>query len=109
MSVTRIAEKAGVSIATVSRVLNNSRRVNPESAELVRRAVEELKLPPPTARRKSRTKGTERQYTIAVVSLGQNYRTWFEVPVIAEVVAEITRAAQDAQMGVLMTEMINPK
>jgi LacI family transcriptional regulator len=110
MSVTRIAEKAGVSIATVSRVLNNSRPVNPKLAELVHRAMEELNLPSKPPRRRGRAKaGDSRHLTIAIVSIGQAYRGWFEVPVIASVVAEITRAAQDHHMGVLITEMPNPQ
>src|SRR5687768_10473726 len=110
MSVTRIAEKAGVSIATVSRVLNNSRPVNPELAELVHRAMRELQLPPRQVRRRNRSKAGDRKHqTIAIVSIGQAYRGWFEVPVIAGVVAEITRAAQDHDLGVLITEMPNPQ
>ena len=108
MSVSRIAEKAGVSIATVSRVINNSRPVNPKMAELVRKAMEELQLPPRQIRRRNRIKATDRHTTIAIVSLGASYRGWFEIPVIAGVVAELTRTAQDQQMGVLMTEMPDP-
>ena len=108
MSVTRIAEKAGVSIATVSRVLNNSRPVNPKIAEMVRRAMEELQLPPRSIRRRSRSRAGDRNSTIAIVSVGQEYRDWFEVPVIASVVAELTRAAQELHMGVLMAEMPDP-
>ena len=107
MSVARIAEKAGVSIATVSRVINNSRRVNPQVAEQVRRAMEELQLPTRQIRRRSRGR-SDRNPTIAIVSIGQGYRDWFEVPVIAGVVGELTRAAQDLHMGVLMAEMPDP-
>lgn len=106
MSVTLIAKKAGVSIATVSRVLNNSRRVNPESAELVRKAVEELNLPPFKGR-KRRSVQPEKSTTIAIVSLGQRYVDWFGIPVMASVVAELTRAAESMHHGVLITEMMN--
>jgi LacI family transcriptional regulator len=103
MSVSKIAEKAGVSIATVSRVMNNSRPVNPEMAELVRNAMKELQL---TAKpRRARSKSTDRHTTVAIVSLGQSYRGWFELPVIAGVVGELTRAAQEQHMGILMAEM----
>lgn len=109
MSVTRIAQKAGVSIATVSRVLNNSRPVNPKLAEMVHKAVEELQLPVRQVRRRSRARAESKHATIAIVSIGQGYRDWFEMPVIASVVAELTRAAQDQQMGVLITEMPDPQ
>ena len=114
MSVTLIAEKAGVSIATVSRVLNKSRPVNPEMAKLVHQAIEELQLPPRQVRKRlrprsrTRARTAESQSTIAIVSLGQFYRAWFEVPVIANIVAELSRASQEAHIGVLMTEMIDP-
>src|SRR5689334_10402503 len=99
MSVTRIAERAGVSIATVSRVLNNSRPVNPRIAEQVRKAMEELNLTPRPIRRRKNSVAADKHTTIAIVSIGQGYRDWFEVPVMAGVVAELTRAAQDQQLG----------
>ena len=110
MSVSRIAAKAGVSIATVSRVLNNSRPVNPKLAEMVRKAAEELQLPTRQVRRRNKSRGSDSNHaTIAIVSVGQAYRGWFELPVIAGVVAELTRAAQDHHMGVLITEMPDPQ
>src|SRR5438874_607911 len=111
MSVSKIAHKAGVSIATVSRVLNNSRPVNPEMAELVRKAVQELQLPPgQPRRRRTRGRGDDGEATTAaIVTLGQSYREWFQLPVLASVVAQLTRAAQDARMGVLITEMPDPR
>jgi DNA-binding LacI/PurR family transcriptional regulator len=88
--------------------LNNSRPVNPKLAEMVRKAMEELQLPARQVRRRHRSKSDSKPATIAIVSVGQGYRGWFEVPVIAGVVAELTRAAQDHHMGVLITEMPNP-
>ncbi|MFT3789366.1 MAG: LacI family DNA-binding transcriptional regulator [Tepidisphaeraceae bacterium] len=107
MSVTLIAQKAGVSIATVSRVLNNSRPVSPQIAEAVRKAAEELNLPvrPP---RKRRVSSTERPLTVAIASIGQTYRGWFDVPVIASVVAELTRSAQELNITVQINELTDP-
>jgi DNA-binding LacI/PurR family transcriptional regulator len=107
VSVTQIAARAGVSIATVSRVLNNTRRVNPEIAEQVRKAMTDLRYAPRPGRRKNRASATAAK-RIAVVSLGGPYRDWFDMPVMASVVAEITRAAQADHLGVLMTEMTDP-
>lgn len=107
MSVTLIAEKAGVSIATVSRVLNNSRPVKPEIADAVRRAAQELNLPVRPPRRRREQKGRQAT-TIAIVSIGQSYRGWFDLPIIASVVAEVSRAAQDADMGVFISEVSDP-
>ncbi|MGN6370765.1 MAG: LacI family DNA-binding transcriptional regulator [Phycisphaerae bacterium] len=112
MTVTRIAEKAGVSIATVSRVLNNSRPVDPAIVERVHKAAEQLGMTGAALLRR-RGRIADRQVmtptTIAIVTLGQRYREWFELPVIAAVVAELNRAAQEMQVGVMMAEMPNPE
>jgi DNA-binding LacI/PurR family transcriptional regulator len=108
VSVTQIAARAGVSIATVSRVLNNTRRVNPDIAEQVRKAMTDLRYSPRLPRKKNRANETDRK-RIAIVSLGGPYRDWFDMPVMASVVAEITRAAQADHLGVLMTEMPDPQ
>ena len=83
MTVTRIAEKAGVSIATVSRVLNNSRPVDPAIVERVHKAAEQLGMTGSALLRR-RGRIADRQVlsptTIAVVTLGQRYREWFEKP-----------------------------
>ena len=54
VTVRAIAAQTGVSIATVSRVLNDQTNVAPETRELVRRAAEQLSAqaagPRPTAR-----------------------------------------------------------
>jgi LacI family transcriptional regulator len=50
VTVRDIAARTGVSIATVSRVLNGHAHVAPQTRELVRRAVEELSARPPTLR-----------------------------------------------------------
>lgn len=108
MSVTRIAEKAGVSVATVSQVLNNSRNVNPKLVEQVRRAAEELQLPLRPPRRRSRARSSDGRMTLAIMSLGQEYRGWFEMPVIASVVAELTRAAREQECDVMISEVRDP-
>ena len=108
VSVTQIAARAGVSIATVSRVLNNNRRVNPNLVEQVRKAMTELRYSPRPLRRRNKPAAAERK-TIAIVSLGGPYREWFDMPVMASVVAEISRAAQQDGLGVLMAEMPDPQ
>lgn len=110
MSVVQIASRAGVSIATVSRVLNNSRRVNPKLVDQVHRAMQELNFTPSQIVRRSAARRLEEQTsTIAILSLGQQYRGWFEVPVMAAVVAEITRVANNQHIGTLMSEMPDPR
>jgi DNA-binding LacI/PurR family transcriptional regulator len=46
MNITAVAERARVSTATVSRVINGTARVNPETAERVREAIEQLNFYP---------------------------------------------------------------
>ncbi len=108
MSVVQIAKRAGVSIATVSRVMNNSRPVRPEVADAVRRAAAELQMTLRPTRKRSKPSG-KRISNIAIVSLGHSYRTWFQVPIIASVVAELTQSAQSQEIGVLIAEMLDPK
>jgi DNA-binding LacI/PurR family transcriptional regulator len=109
-TITKIAEQAGVSIATVSRVLNNSRRVTPELVERVQQAMQAMNLPALPERRRPRTRASStRNATIALVAIGQGYQDWFGVPVIASIVAELTRAAQDQGLGVLMADMPDPQ
>jgi DNA-binding LacI/PurR family transcriptional regulator len=48
MNITAVAKRARVSIATVSRVMNGTANVNPETAERVREAVEALNFYPDT-------------------------------------------------------------
>ncbi len=53
-----VAERAGVSIATVSHVINGTRRVSPETAKRVRQAMEELDYHPNAVARSLRTRRT---------------------------------------------------
>ena len=48
MTITAVARRAGVSIATVSRVINGSSKVSPQTAEQVREAIEALGFYPDT-------------------------------------------------------------
>ena len=111
MSIARIAKHAGVSISTVSRVMTNSRTVQPEVEKKVRQAIAELNLPVRQVRRREKRleDAKQKSITIAIITLIQEYRVWFGDSVIASVVAELSRAAADQHMGVLMAEMPDPK
>jgi LacI family transcriptional regulator len=78
VSVVQIAELAGVSIATVSRVMNNNPRVNPQIADKVRAAMGELgiSMGPPRNRAIFSNLGSSadrRLRTIALIAIGQQY------------------------------------
>ncbi|MBC7093152.1 LacI family DNA-binding transcriptional regulator [Candidatus Bipolaricaulota bacterium] len=53
-----VAERAGVSVATVSHVINGTRKVAPDTAERVRRAMEELDYQPNAVAQSLRTRTT---------------------------------------------------
>lgn len=64
LTIRDVAKKAGVGVATVSRVMNNSGQVSPQMRELVRAAITEMGyVPNPTARRLS----LGRTFTIGVI------------------------------------------
>jgi DNA-binding LacI/PurR family transcriptional regulator len=109
MSVVKIAKQAGVSIATVSRVLTNSRYVQPQTADKVRSAMEELGLTDRQNRRSERRLGSVLEVkNVGVISVGREYRSWFVDPVVAAMVAELTRAASARRIGVVLGEMPDP-
>jgi LacI family transcriptional regulator len=110
MSVFDVAARAGVSIATVSRVLNNSRRVNPDIADQVRKAVAELNYFPQRVRRRSKpdSDGEVQTGSLAVIALGTGNREWFEMPVMAATIAAISRVSEQQHLAPLVTEMPDP-
>ncbi len=95
MSVVAIAERAGVSIATVSRVLNNNPRVNPETAQLIRNIAGELKYEISKSRRGPRPgKRAEKSVQrFGILSVGQSTESWLKFPVYSDVITSITRRA----------------
>jgi LacI family transcriptional regulator len=110
MSITRVAKHAGVSIATVSRVLNHSPSVKPETARQVWRSIQALQYQKSVtaktpAAEKRMVKGTGK---IAILTVGQPRADWLSIPVMAEVVSSITQAAQAHNVGVLLEEMPDP-
>lgn len=65
MNIYEIAEKAGVSIATVSRVINNNPNVRPETREKVERVLKEMNYTPNAIARSLAVKATK---TIGVLT-----------------------------------------
>src|SRR5213075_2234786 len=93
MALMDVANHAGVSIATVSRVLNNEPGVRPETIEQVQRALRAAAYDPAAVRRGPRPGKRDGKTTqsIAVLVLGQTQEEWFRLPVFAAVVAGINR------------------
>ncbi len=67
MSITEVSKRAGVSIATVSRVINKNLQVAPDTAAAVWRAIEELGYTPPPRHRRLRGRPRQGERTRGVV------------------------------------------
>jgi DNA-binding LacI/PurR family transcriptional regulator len=107
MSVTRIAKIAGVSVATVSRVLNNHPTVRPETAEQVRRVIEDLRYRVPAVRRGPRNgrRGAWRTGNIAVLAAGELDHTDFRIPLFAAALSGVLEAARSMELNVLIDDV----
>lgn len=110
MALVDVAKRAGVSIATVSRVLNNEPGVRPETIKHVQRALRAAAYDPGAVRRGPRTGKRDGRKTesIAVLVLGQTQEQWFRVPVFSAVVAGINRAANERDLQVRIDHVLDP-
>jgi DNA-binding LacI/PurR family transcriptional regulator len=93
-----VAELAGVSRATVSRVVNGSPKVRPEARRAVEAAVAELRYVP---NRMARSLVTRRTDTIALV-LSESDTQVFSDPFFARVVRELSAALADTEMNLVL-------
>jgi DNA-binding LacI/PurR family transcriptional regulator len=111
MSIVQIAKRAGVSTATVSRVLNDRPGVRDEVKSQVRAAVQELNYVVPLTKRgpkpgNIRKPREERAVgTLAVVVVANNQKDLFGMPVIASAFGGIMRSAIQNNFKVLIEEM----
>jgi LacI family transcriptional regulator len=110
MSVAEIARIAGVSVATVSRVLNNHPRVRPETAQQVRRVLDDLGYVRPVIRRGPRLgrRNGPTTGTIAVLALGDPEHARFRLPLFAGVLGGIVRAAREQELNTLVDTVGTP-
>jgi len=79
-----VAKKAGVSIATVSRVINNNYNVSPEIKEKVLRAIEELNYYPNSVARSLKNDSMTHTIGFLVSDISNNYFT-----IMAKAVEEV--------------------
>jgi len=88
-----IADEAGVSIATVSNVVNgNMSRVSPENAERIRRIIKKRRYVPNSS---ARTLAAKSSQIIAGILLGGRGDNMLSDPYSAEFFGELVRAVQD--------------
>jgi DNA-binding LacI/PurR family transcriptional regulator len=93
-----VAVLAGVSRATVSRVVNDSPRVSPEAREAVRSAVAELRYVP---NRMARSLVTRRTDTIALV-LNEPSTQVFSDPFFASIVRGVSASLADTDLTLVL-------
>ncbi|MGY1779188.1 LacI family DNA-binding transcriptional regulator [Geodermatophilus sp. SYSU D01036] len=93
-----VAQLAGVSRATVSRVVNGSPKVRPEARRAVEEAVAQLRYVPNPAARSLVTRRTD---TIALVLSESNVQV-FSDPFFARIVRELSGALADTEMNLVL-------
>src|SRR5215468_2522858 len=110
MALVDVAKRAGVSVATVSRVLNNEPGVRRETINHVQRALRAVSYDPAAVRRGPRSGKRDGRKTqnIAVLVLGQTQEEWFRRPVFSAVVGGINRAANERDVQVLIDHVLDP-
>jgi LacI family repressor for deo operon, udp, cdd, tsx, nupC, and nupG len=114
MSIVAVAKRAGVSVATVSRVLNESTSVRAETSKQVQSAMRELGYKPPKVRRGPK-RGSRRivqsafaKRQVAVLTVGA-FQQWLGLPVMASVVAGVMRACKEQDVRAILDEMPDPE
>jgi LacI family transcriptional regulator len=112
MSISEIARRAGVSMATVSRVLNDTANVAASTRRQVESAVQELNYVVPSVRRgpkpgtPRKAKVAERTRQLAVVGIGRT-ADWLQLPVMSAALGGVSRAASSLGMRVILDDMID--
>lgn len=94
-SLTDVAKRAEVSIATVSRVINNSDKVVPETRRIVEKAMEELGYQPNRVARRLRQRGGKRHLLGLIIPDIQN-------PFFAELSRGVEDVAYANQFAVML-------
>src|ERR1700722_15310287 len=112
MSIVKIAHHAGVSTATVARVLNNFPHVGAETARQVRASAEALNYTIPTSKRPrgrgvGRPRNSQRRTNaITILTVGQT-RDWLQLPVMAATVAGISRGGREHGLRLMLDEQLD--
>src|SRR4051794_31420899 len=105
MSIVEVAKIAGVSTATVSRVLNGLPGVRAETVAQVQAAVAQLSYTPQRVHKRRRRTAKVRLQTgnIAAITVGHD-PSWLALPVLASVVGGLQRGAQVHELRLLLGE-----
>jgi LacI family transcriptional regulator len=108
MSIAKVAERAGVSPATVSLVINNKSSVAPATAEAVRAIIEEIGYePPPLERRQGRRAVREAAQRVGVVAMMPG--NWLSSPVYGDVLHGLETTARAVDASILLHHVPDPE
>ncbi|HEX3358911.1 MAG TPA: LacI family DNA-binding transcriptional regulator [Tepidisphaeraceae bacterium] len=104
MSIIQVAEVAGVSKSTVSRVINQSPAVAPEATKAVHEAMQRLGYSPPLRRRgpKPMSRRGIRTGNIALLVMGLRPADLYRLPVFPSLLHGIERALAEQQMNLVL-------
>lgn len=111
MNIEDIAREAGVSRATVSRVMNGSPLVKAKTAAHVRHTIDRLGYVRPAVRPGPKPRSVSasrlRASSIALIAIGDT-RNLFQEPIMAHVIEELQKICRERQMTLLLDQMSSP-
>ncbi|MEM1296503.1 MAG: LacI family DNA-binding transcriptional regulator, partial [Verrucomicrobiota bacterium] len=107
VTVQSVAERAQVSVGTVSRVLNHDPSVSPGLSSRVQQTIEDLGYKP-LRKRKSRAEGERLAgKVLGLVTIGMD-RSLSRLPVVTEAMDGIVKAAARAEAGIQIIDVPDP-
>ena len=106
MTTSKVAKQAGVSQATVSRVLNHHPGVSSEKIRLVKEAMKKIDYQPHTARKPSNW-NTMRYNTVALLVLGQNNMLRDYSSVFTKSMRSVSQALNARQINMIKVHIQN--
>lgn len=110
MSIVAVAKKAGVSVATVSRVINDAGSVRTQTADQVREAMRAIGYTPPLVRRGPKARRAVESRAVrqfAILNVGGNHE-WLHLPVMGSVVSGVMRGCKELGIRPVLDEMPDP-
>jgi LacI family transcriptional regulator len=107
MSITDVASLAGVSTATVSRVINRSPSVKPEMVRAVQEAMKRLGYNPPLRRRgpKPAARRGIRTGNVALLAMGNDSLNLYRLPVFPKLVHGIETALAEQGLNLVLASI----
>lgn len=101
MSMKKVAELAGVSMSTVSRVVNDHPSISPKTAESVRAAMESLKFRPSIRRGSFDTRQSTSTLLVAYVVFGDTGRS--TAPAFEQLIGGISEVADEMRVDLVFS------